>query len=193
MAKTKTADKAPETADAGPLVLDAEKVRKMYLSLGWDVAKDWKADKLLAKVKKLDTVCDDSTKCPDKDLEKLRTKIVKAIADKRDLTFGGDAAPAPAGKPEKSDKSAAKGDKKEAAPTAKKPGVIKTIIECLKGASAKHPITKDQIVVRLVKEFPERAEAAMRSTVNAQVPTGLKAEKDLVVQRDPEGKGYWLP
>lgn len=76
-------------------------------------------------------------------------------------------------------------------PGKKGPGVIQTIIACLRKASEKKPTTKDAILAVLVETFPEREEKAMKSTISSQIPSGLKVEKGLIVQSND--KGVWLP
>lgn len=76
---------------------------------------------------------------------------------------------------------------KKAAGGQKKPGVIATIIECLEGASSKKPIKKEAILKVLTKKFPDRNPNSMKATVSAQVPTGLKAEKNITVKKTDEG------
>lgn len=76
--------------------------------------------------------------------------------------------------------------------TVKKPGVITRIIELLRGASKKKPITKDAILEDLVKTFPDRESKAMRNTISSQIPSCLKTEKDLTCKTDGKG-GWWLP
>lgn len=83
---------------------------------------------------------------------------------------------------------AAKGSK--AAPAAKKPGVIAVILETLRSATEKKPASREAILAILIDRFPERAPAAMKSTVSSQVPSGLKAEKGLICSKNE--KGYWL-
>jgi hypothetical protein len=70
-------------------------------------------------------------------------------------------------------------------------GVIATIVECLKGASEKFPVTKEAILEVLKVKFPDREERAMKSTVSSQIPSGLKTEKGFIVKNN--AKGYWLP
>lgn len=77
-------------------------------------------------------------------------------------------------------------------PRKSKPGVITRIIEVLRAASKKSPVTREEILKDLVRSFPDREERAMRSTVGSQVPSALKTEKGLIVQTDGNG-GYWLP
>lgn len=73
----------------------------------------------------------------------------------------------------------------------KKPGVITAIIRCLREANEKSPTTKDAILKELVELFPDRAPAAMKSTISSQVPSGLKTEKNLRCQTNGNG-GWWL-
>jgi hypothetical protein len=66
-----------------------------------------------------------------------------------------------------------------AAQLRKKPGVIAKLLEVLRTASAKQPMTKEQILTKLVEAFPERDQLAMKSTVGSQIPCGLKTEKNI--------------
>lgn len=104
-------------------------------------------------------------------------------------------------KPEKAEKKSDKGkDKKKGKakkpakekkePKEKKPGVIASIVEILKTGSAKKPLTKTQIHDRLKKKFPDRPEASMWTTINIQVPSRLRVDRNVVVQKNTEG--YWV-
>lgn len=83
--------------------------------------------------------------------------------------------------------------KKKPAPkpkTPKGPGVIKSIIEFLKKANSKRPLSKDALLEKLEDRFPERTPDAMRTTINIQVPNRLKKEKELDVRKNE--KGFWI-
>ncbi len=87
-------------------------------------------------------------------------------------------------------KSTAKKATSEAQAKSKGPGVIASIIEFLTKATAKRPLTKEQLADRLEKRFPERGRGAMLRTINCQVPTRLRKEKELDVQKND--KGYFI-
>ena len=89
----------------------------------------------------------------------------------------------------KTSKASKKVSKKK--PTAKKgPGVIATIIDCLKKAKKSSPVSKDDILEVLVETFPERTADAMLKTINTQVPGRLKSEKGLnIIKVDG---GYYI-
>jgi hypothetical protein len=74
--------------------------------------------------------------------------------------------------------------------TSKKPGVIACIKEFLFEASESSPITKEEILVKLVARFPDRPADSMRSTVYQQVPNKLR-KAGFPVKKN--GHGYWLP
>lgn len=74
----------------------------------------------------------------------------------------------------------------------KKPGVVARIVEILRAASKKKPVTKEEVLKRLVEAFPERSPQAMKSTVASQIPSCLRIEKGLIVETDKKG-GFWLP
>jgi hypothetical protein len=69
-------------------------------------------------------------------------------------------------------------------------GVIATIIEILKTTTAKKPLSKDEIVQRLVKKFPDREEKSMASTVMIQCGGRLQKEGKLEVKKNE--KGYYV-
>ena len=71
----------------------------------------------------------------------------------------------------------------------KKVGVIAAIVEILTKATKKKPVTKEDILTLLEKQFPDRATTSMMGTINVQVPSRLKKEKDLNILND--GKGYY--
>jgi hypothetical protein len=71
------------------------------------------------------------------------------------------------------------------------PGVIASIIEFLTAATAKKPITKKVLVEKLLERFPDRGEVALMRTCNCQIPSRLRKERELDVQRGEEG-GYFI-
>lgn len=87
-------------------------------------------------------------------------------------------------------KSATKKTPAKKAPAAKGPGVIASIIEFLTKATAKRPLSKEQLADRLEKRFPERGREAMLRTINCQVPSRLKSDKNITVNKND--KGYWI-
>ncbi len=74
----------------------------------------------------------------------------------------------------------------------KKVGVIATIISCLQAATQKKPVTKAQILAKLVKDFPAREEKAMNITVNAQVPSAIHRSKKGQVGKNDDGGFWWI-
>jgi hypothetical protein len=92
------------------------------------------------------------------------------------------------------DKTPDKTPAKKQASSDKKPGVIACMIEMLRAADADNPVTKATMLKVLVERFPDRTETAMKSTLNMQVPSGLRTEKGLEVSitATDDGKGYWL-
>lgn len=77
-------------------------------------------------------------------------------------------------------------------------GIIDEIINQLKKASAKKPVTKAKILEALVKKFPDRPEASMKNTVGIQVPYWLTKQrkpalKVKAVETKEGGKGYFIP
>lgn len=76
------------------------------------------------------------------------------------------------------------------AKAAKGQGVIATIIELLTAASAKNPLTKQALCDELAERFPDREPRAMMRTINCQVPSRLRSDKEIEVQKND--KGYWI-
>ena len=81
-----------------------------------------------------------------------------------------------------------KAEKKEKPATKEKevngPGVIKTIVSTIKDHG---PITKEQILEKLVKAFPERDAEAMKKTINVQVPNRINKEQDFQIENTDKG------
>jgi hypothetical protein len=74
-------------------------------------------------------------------------------------------------------------EKKAAPKKAKKVGVIASILEFIEKAPAKG-INNEQILAKLVKRFPDKAEDSMRNTIRAQVmggkrPVRMEKEKNV--------------
>lgn len=96
-------------------------------------------------------------------------------------------------KPKKGAKPAkgAKGAKKAAKSTEpKKPGVIATIFEIVQTATAKKPLSRDDIFAKLVDAFPDRDADALKSTVQTQVPSRIAKERGVTIEKNE--KGYWI-
>jgi hypothetical protein len=73
--------------------------------------------------------------------------------------------------------------KKDAPKKAKKVGVIASILEFIEKAPAKG-INNEQLLAKLVKRFPDKAEDSMRNTIRAQVmggkrPVRMEKEKNV--------------
>jgi hypothetical protein len=66
--------------------------------------------------------------------------------------------------------------KKEKETKVTKPGVISSIVTLLEKAPKKG-ISKEQILEKLLKEFPERPADKMKATINVQVPSRISKEK----------------
>jgi hypothetical protein len=66
----------------------------------------------------------------------------------------------------------------------KKPGVIKTILLLIDEYG---PITKDEILEKLVEEFSDRKETAMKKTISAWLPNGFNKRKGLNIIKTKKG------
>lgn len=84
-------------------------------------------------------------------------------------------------KPPKKEK-APKKEKTEKAP--KGPGVIKSIVAAIKDDG---PITKEEILAKLVELFPDRDAEAMKKTINIQVPNRINKEQDFTIENSDKG------
>ena len=92
-------------------------------------------------------------------------------------------------KTSKTEKSAKEKAEKKEKPAKKEkevkgPGVIKTIVSTIKEHG---PITKEQILEKLVKAFPERDAEAMKKTINVQVPNRINKEQDFQIENTDKG------
>jgi hypothetical protein len=105
-------------------------------------------------------------------------------------------APAPATKPAKPGKPPVKEPGK--APPAKKggdgkPGIIASIVEFIQEATPDKPISKKQILDKLVKRFKDGDADGMMKTINAQVPNRLIQQKGLDVVKTDDKRFYIRP
>ncbi len=66
-------------------------------------------------------------------------------------------------------------------PTAPKPGVVQTVVDMVQAATPDNPISKDEILAALVKQFPERKLESMKASVATLVPGDLRRVKALDV------------
>jgi len=171
---------------------------KLFVDLGFPTAKKWSSSRLQKKVEGLPDIVDEDTDAGDS--QPLLEQILTALDDGDGVDLVAhedsvDVADVPDKKAtKKAPKSAAKAPAKAPAEdngkAPKKVGVIATIIECLNGATEKKPVDKPTILEGLVKRFPDRKAEGMMSTINIQVPSRLKTDKQIVVSKG-EG-GYWI-
>jgi len=160
----------------------------LLVALGAAMAGKWTAAKLLGKLKKIDELVDEDTKLEKDDATTLKL-LTKANEAGDDIDIEDDV-PAEDEKPAKKEKAKAKPAKDKPAKKAKEdkgPGVIASIVEFLKEATAKNPIDKKTILAKLVERFPERGEDAMKSTINIQVPSRLSKDKGLNIKKNEDG------
>lgn len=69
-------------------------------------------------------------------------------------------------------------------PTLKRPGVVKAILSCIDEFG---PITKDEILQKLVEKFPTRKESAMKKTISAWLPNGFNKRKGMNIIKTEKG------
>lgn len=90
----------------------------------------------------------------------------------------------------KNEKSTEKNAQKAKTPKVKKVGVIQTIFNSIEAG----PVTQAVILKKLVKAFPDKAEASMQNTIKAQIgskkrPVRMEREKKITfVIVEAEGK-----
>jgi hypothetical protein len=73
----------------------------------------------------------------------------------------------------------------------KGPGVIATLLDDLRKATKDKPLTKEALLERLTKKFPDREPDSMKKTINCQVPGRIAKEQGVKVHRNEEG-GFWI-
>lgn len=71
----------------------------------------------------------------------------------------------------------------------KQHGVIESMVDFLVRASEAKPLSKDKLLAKLIRRFPDRSADSMRNTINAQLPGRIAKGWDIKVERNE--KGYW--
>lgn len=186
-------------------------VRALFVACGFETAVDWTVTRASTRVEKIRSSRkkEDFTEPKDPEQLKLLEALCEAVKEEKDIKIEDDTKTdeeltkesdkkKAGSKKEKAEKPAK--EKKEKAPKKekepKKPGVIDTILASLKAASKDSPLTKKDIVKKLVKAFPARAEDSMAKTVNVQVPTRLGTDREVKVKTvdlgEGKGKAYYV-
>ena len=189
-----------------------EQALALFAALGYGTASKWNNKRMEAKLNKIDRSVEEDTQLEGEPQQTL-TKIKEALANKETIGIGGEEAPTEEAqteetppveeespteespteetKTEEENENVAKKTKTKAkkAPAKKKevkkaPGVIASIVEFLEAGKA---MTKEQILNRLVKRFPDREPSALIQTINCQVPTRLRKEKKLKITKTFDG------
>lgn len=181
------------------LKISLERARALLVQLGLPTAKRLGAAGALGKLSTLDA--EDDTADPGK-YKKLYARVCDANANGTEIVVVEGDKPASKAKTRKAPAKARAGKaatKKstrskastKAAPKKKKgePGVFDRIAEALQKATAKKPVTKDDVLAHLVKYFPDREEDKMKVTVNAQIPTRIQSSRGITVHKNENG--YW--
>lgn len=65
----------------------------------------------------------------------------------------------------------------------KEPGVIASILEFI----SDHPCSKERILEKLKKRFPDRDADGMAKTIQAQLPNRMSREKHVKIVKDKDG------
>ena len=181
----------------------------LFVALDYVAASKWSLEKLTEKVKTLPSMVDDDTEVEGDGLADVLAAIIKADgeikieddADTKSATKSTKKGGKKGGKKEtvkdddaedantKSAKGAGKKDASAKKTSKKGSGVCQVIMdEFLKG-SKESPVTKEHVLKILVKKFPDREEAGMKSTVSA-APSWMVSWKGLKVYGDKETGFY---
>jgi hypothetical protein len=190
----------------------------LFAALGCETASGWNPSRWQQSLKEVESfhpedgdfklsdahqaLYDQIKDCADQDIE-----VENDMKDAAPAKTPAAAKPKANGKP--APKAAAKGPAKPA-PAAKilpfkkaeGPGVIATIGKILGDASSDKPVTKGDILAKLVKAFPDRDSDKMAKTIALQVPNrigkerGIKVQYDVVTRKNAEGekfevRAYW--
>src|SRR4051794_18062983 len=67
-------------------------------------------------------------------------------------------------------------------------GVIQSIAEFLCSATKAKPLSKDDLLAKLVKRFPEREAEKLRVTLNCQLGARIERERGIKITKDDEGR-----
>lgn len=192
-------------------------LNEIFKALGKPTAHEWPRKRFAEKVTQLPELAEakpDAVTSMSDSLQEVLAGVTAALADNEGVevtypeeeTANANAAKVKAKKkakkgadPEKEAKEQRK--KKAAKEAAGRPpqlakaeskdgkGVIATIIDVLKEANVKEPVTRDDILKKLVKKFPKRDPKSMRVTVISQVPLRIKKRGENL-RSSP--KGYWI-
>lgn len=82
-----------------------------------------------------------------------------------------------------------KGAKAPKAKAPKGPRVIGSIVEFLRAAAKDKPLSKEALLDKLAKRFPDRDADAMRKTINCQLGKRIEEEQNLKLHKGDDG--YW--
>jgi hypothetical protein len=160
------------------------KLASLYSALGFPEAGKWSVGKLEAKLGKLEKLKEPDVDIPDKKLAGLYDDLIAAQQNGEEVTVEDDGPPK--AEAVKVKKASANGKAPEEK-AERGPGVIATIMEIVTGASERKPVSKEDILAELQKAFPDRDPQSMMSTINIQVPSRLRSDKGLNVQKNADG------
>lgn len=171
--------------------VDSTELRKVFVACGVASAKKWNAKKLQAKIKRLPTL-------KDKEIEDDETaglfEDIKGSLDKGEIpeVYDNDNETKPAKGEGKKGKAKAGGKTGRQGRAGKNgaPGIIESIIEFLRTGTSGRPLTKDEVLKRLTKRFPDRSADAMKTTISIQIPSRIKSDRGIVVRKNENG--YWI-
>lgn len=190
-----------ETTTAKEIKLEKKCIVELFEKLGYAEASAWTPARLGKKIAALPLLLKDDAdmktrveKLSDRDKGLFQTLIdavnTEATVELTEPALADGEAPKEQKKKggkkpvkEKTDKPVV--EKKETGP-----GVIATIISILEKATEDKPVTKEDILVKLSKAFPDRETDGMKKTINIQVPSRLVNDKKLCVKTVKEEGKY---
>ncbi len=187
------------------LAIKKERAIKLFKVLGFKTADTWSDTQLQKKIKNLPELAD-GVDIKNPKVKKLLKKILKADSvriksdeeskEKLETTMSKKKKTETSKKAKKQSKEVEtkkkETKKKETKKTVKKNkvkkvGVITSILEIIQNSG---PISKEQILTKLIKRFPDRDEVGMTKTISAQVPNRLSKEKKVKIQKNNKGKYF---
>jgi hypothetical protein len=191
-----------------------EELVNLFKALGKDSADEWSNKRLKGMVDQLPTIVKKKPKLAaalEDEQKALLDELTKTVEDGEEIELGdgdpddddGDDGDGDDGEKEKP-AAKSKGKKKKAKKDGRAenlkpasesgPGVIASIIEFLSESNKNTPLTRDDILKKLRKRFPDRDPDGMRVTVISQLPLRL-IKRGLDVQQNKStgsDTGYWI-
>ena len=189
--KQDTKESETKKDDGKLLKIDRKDAVSLVGALGFHAAHKASNQVLALRLKKLSQYLETFEGTFTGDQAELKDKVLKAgwegfeivgAQPTRAEKASGNGKDKPAkGKGSKAGKPVGQGKK---TPGNDRPGVIATIQELI---TAK-PMDKDELLLALVKKFPDRPPAGMAKTIQAQLPNRMAKERGIKIAKSKDGK-----